>query len=97
MSRCAKNAMDDVGCHMFAIPACSPDSNPIANMFHLVCANLQSDALTKEIKKDTFLKFSHRVRKAIKTSSVEIMDKTIDSMPKRLAKLVSTKRECIKH
>ena len=51
LSRCAKNAMDDVGCHMFAIPARSPVLNSIENMFPLVRANLQKDALTKEIKK----------------------------------------------
>ena len=49
--------MDDIGCHMFAIPACSPDLNPIENMFHLVRANLKKDALTKEIKKRHFWNF----------------------------------------
>ena len=49
--------MDDVGCCMFEIPARSPDLNPIENIFHLVCANLQKDALTKEIKKETFWNF----------------------------------------
>ena len=47
-----KNAMDDVGCRMLAIPACLLYLNPIENMFHLVRENLQKDALTKEIKKD---------------------------------------------
>ena len=49
--------MDDVGCCMFEIPARSPDLNPIENIFHLVCANLQKDALTKEIKKETSWNF----------------------------------------
>ena len=89
--------MDDVGCCMFAIRARSPDLNPIENIFHLVHANSQRDALTKEIKKETFLEFSRRVRKTIKSSSVEILDKTIDSMPKRLAKIVSTKGEHTKY
>ena len=97
MFRCAKNAMDDVGCRKFAIPARSPDLSPIENMFHLVRANLQKDALTREIKKETFLEFSRRVRKTIKSSPVEVLDKTIDSMPKRLAKIVSTKGERTKY
>ena len=96
VSRCAKNAMDDVGCRNFAIPARSPVLNPIENMFHLVRANLQKDALTKEIKKETFLEFPRCVRKTIKSSPVEILDKTIDSTPKRLAKIVSIKGECTK-
>ena len=66
-------------------------------MFHLVRANLQKDDLTKEIKKETFLDFSRRVRKTIKSSPVEILDKSIDSMPKRLAKIVSTNGERTKY
>ena len=97
VSQCAKNAIDDVGCRMFAIPARSPDLKPIENMFHLVRANSQKDALTKEIKKETFLEFSRRVRKTIKGSPVEILDKTVDSLPKRLAKIVSTKGERTKY
>ena len=85
VSRCAKNAMDDAGCCMFAIPARSADLNTIENMFHMVRANLQKDTLTKEIKKETFLEFSRHVGKTIRSSSVEILDKSIDSMPKRLA------------
>ena len=78
VSRCAKNAMDDTGCCMFAIPARSADLNTIENMFHMVRANLQKDTLTKEIN----------VGKTIRSSSVEILDKSIDSMPKRLANCV---------
>ena len=77
--------MDDAGCCMFAIPARSADLNTIENMFHMVRANLQKDTLTKEIKKETFLEFSRHVGKTIRSSSVEILDKSIDSMPKRLA------------
>ena len=95
--RCPKNAMDDVGCRMFAIPARLPDLNPIENMFHLVRVNLQKDALTKEIQKETFLEFSRCVQNTMKSSPVEILDKTIDSMPKRLAKIVSTKGERTKY
>ena len=62
--RCPKNAMDDVGCRMFAIPARLPDLNPIENMFHLVLTNLQKDGLTKEIKKK-LLEFSRRVQNTI--------------------------------
>ena len=97
VSRCAKNAMDDVGCRMFAISARSPDLNPTENMFHLVRANLQKDSLTKEIKKEMFLEFSSRVRKTNKSSPVEILNKTFDSMPKRLAKIVSAKGERTKY
>ena len=89
--------MDDVGCRMFVIFARSSDLNPIENMFHLARANLQKDALTKEIKKETLFEFSRLVRKIIKSSPVEILDKTIDIVPKRLAKIVSIKGERTKY
>ena len=82
---------------MLAIRARSPDLNPIEKIFHLVRGNLQKYALNKEIKKETFLEFSRHVRKIIKSSPVEILDKTIGSMPKRLAKIVSTKGERTKY
>ena len=97
VSRSAKTAMDEVGCRMFGIPARSPDLNPIENIFHLVRKNIQKDALTKEIKKETFSEFSKRVQKTIKEFPVDIIDKTIDSMPKRIAKIVSSKGERTKY
>ena len=54
VSRRAKQAMDEIGCRMFSIPARSPDLNPIENVFHLVRKNLHKDALNWEIKKETF-------------------------------------------
>ena len=55
--RRAKQAMDEVGCRMFSIPARSPHLNPIENVFHLVRKNLHKDALNWEIKKETFEEF----------------------------------------
>ena len=97
VSRGTKNAIDDVGCRMFAIPARLADLNPKENMFHLVRENFQEDALTKEIQKETFLELSRCVQNTMKSSPVEILDKTIDSMPKRLANIVNTKGERTKH
>ena len=85
--------MGDVGCCIFAITAHSPDLNPIENMFHLVRANLQKDTI---LERDNFGIFTF-VRNIIKSLPDEILDKTIDSMPKRLAKIGSTKGERTKY
>ena len=51
-SKVACDAMDQLGCRMFAIPRRSPDVNPIENIFHLVRKKLQHDALRSKITKD---------------------------------------------
>ena len=97
VSRAAKNAMQEVGCQMFAIPARSPDLNPIENMFHLIRKKLHEDALVNEIKKETFEQFAQRVKMTIKEFSVEIIDKTIESMNKRIKKILTTRGERTKY
>ena len=49
VSRRAKQAMDEIGCRMFSIPARSPDLNPTENVFHLVRKNLHKDALNRGV------------------------------------------------
>ena len=44
-SKSAQKAFDHVGYSLFAIPARSPDINPIENMFNLVRKQLTEDAL----------------------------------------------------
>ena len=43
---------------MKSIPACSPDINPIENVFHLIKRKLNSDALQRNIKKEIYEEFS---------------------------------------
>ena len=66
-SKVARDAMDQLGCRMFAIPPRSPDVNPIENIFHLVRKKLQDDALKRKITKETFAAFSERIKHTIKT------------------------------
>ena len=56
-SKAAKNAWEALGCSMFAIPARSPDLNPIENIFHLVRKQLKKDALEQQISKKAMLSF----------------------------------------
>ena len=45
-----QRALQDVGALLFKIPARSPDLNPIENIFNIVSAKLERDALRKQIK-----------------------------------------------
>lgn len=96
-SKAARAAMDEIECTMFPIPPRSPDLNPIENMFHSVRRQLAEDALRLEIKRETFREFSCRVRKTIKRFPVATLDKTIDSMNKRLQLVVKGKGDRTKY
>jgi len=90
-SAVARDAMDSVNCKLFKIPARSPDLNPIENIFHLVGKQLKSDACEKNITKETFVAFSNRVKQTMVNFPSEIIDKTIASMPKRVAMVIKNR------
>ena len=73
-SRKAKLAMSAVG----------PDMNPIENVFHNVKRHLQDDALSKQITKETYSQFCRRVKATSLNYSPDIIDRTIESMDKRI-------------
>jgi len=87
----AKRAMYEIGCKMFAIPARSPDLNPIENMFHLVRKQLHHDALVNEITKESFSEFAKRVKATMTVFDANIIDRTIESMNGRIARVVKSK------
>ena len=83
-SKKAKKAFDDVGCRMFLIPARFPDINPIENMFNIVRKSLKEDAVNQCIEHETYEEFSRRVKKALLNFPKDIIDNTIESLPKRM-------------
>ena len=89
----AREALQIIDCKLFKIPACSPDLNPIENIFHSVGMKLHSDALENDLVQETFPQFSHRVKRTLLNFSVEQIDKTIESMPKRIAAVIKGKGE----
>ena len=86
--------MDDIRSCVFEIPAPSLNLNSIANMFHLVRANLQNE---RNQKSEMFAIFTSRMKDYQKPTSWNILDKTIESMPKKIVKIVSAKGECTKY
>ena len=83
-SALAREAMETIGCRLFKIPARSPDLNPIENTFHNIRNKIRKDAVKKKITHETYDQFCRRVRKTILGYSVDVIDRTIESMPKRI-------------
>ena len=62
-SKKANRALDAIGCKVFAIPARSPDVNPIEDIFNGIREKLTEDAITHQIKRENFEEFSARVKR----------------------------------
>lgn len=80
-----------VGCRLFKIPARSPDLNPIENVFHLIGKNLRQDASKNDIQKENFEQFCLRAKIICLSFPSDIIDRTIESMPKRIAMVLKSK------
>ena len=97
VSQIARMAWKSLGCEMFGIPARSPDLNPIENIFHIVRKHLKSDALELKIKNETYAQFSKRVANTIQAIPIELIDKTINSMERRVDMIIKKKGERTKY
>ena len=93
----AQLGLDAIGCRLFKIPARSPDLNPIENVFHNIRRKLNSDAVEQNITSETFEQFCKRIRFTILNYSAEIIDRTIDSMPKRINMIIKNKGQRLKY
>ena len=96
-SKVSKEAMDSIGCRLFHIPPRSPDLNPIENVFHNIGKGLRQEAFTKKIQKETFQQFVDRARRTCLSYSSEIIDRTIESMPKRIDMVIKNKGQRTKY
>lgn len=96
-SKQAQLAYDKIGCKIFNIPARSPDMNPIENMFHIVRKELAQYAKAHNVHHETYQQFSSRVIQTIKSIPIQYINKTIDSLPKRMDMVVKSKGRRIKY
>ena len=90
-SAAAMEAWTELGCTKQDIPARSPDLNPIENMFNEMRRELKEEALSKNITYETFEKFSARVKRTMESYPADKIDKTIDSMDKRINLVIENK------
>ena len=96
-SKKARQALDTVGAIKFSIPPRSPDFNPIENIFNFVKSELRTQAFEKNINYETFEQFSVRVKHTLENTPTEYIDKTIESMPKRMLMVIMSKEQRIKY
>ena len=96
-SRITCEAMNSVGCRSFKIPPCSPDLNLIENMLHLIGKQLKKDAIPQNPEHETYEKFSRAAKKTILFFPLDIINRTIESMPKRIDQVFKTKGERTKY
>ena len=90
-SKLAMDAMDAVGCRLFKIPPRSADLNPIENTFHLIGKVIQKEAIEKNITKETYVQFCKRTKAHDLAFSPEIIDRTIESMPRRIKEVIKVR------
>ena len=96
-SRVAMNALGEVGGRKFAIPARSPDLNPIENIFHIAKEKLKSEAIAQKITCESYEEFVKRVIRTLKATPIPVIDRTIASMNKRIDMVIKSKGERIKY
>lgn len=96
-SRAAKKVIDRLGGRVFNIPPRSPDMNPIENVFNVVKEELHKQALTRRITFEDFATFSDRVQETLANVSIDYINKTIDSMNRRMRLIVQRKGRRIKY
>ena len=88
-SRKAMPAINQIEYELHQIPVRSPDLNPIENVFHLIKKKLEKDEIDKKIRKESFNEFKDRVLRSLGTLDSNILDRTIESMPKRVEAILS--------
>ena len=83
-SQLVTDALFDMGIKKFRIPARSPDINCIENVFHKMRKTIQKDAITRNIKQESFRQFQARCARIIRNFDKSYVDKVIESMPRRI-------------
>ena len=81
-------AFSEIEADLHRIPARSPDLNPIENIFHIIKKKLAEEALNLHIEKESYEEFTTRVLRCCYGIDPLIIDRTIESMPKRIDAII---------
>ena len=87
-SQVAVKALKSIRAAHLKIPARSPDLNPTENVFHLCKASLRNEAVQKGLVFESESAFEARVVRTLQDVASAHGDRTIESMPKRIAEIV---------
>lgn len=90
-SKGCKIAMVNTNTVLQAIPARSPDINPIENVFNIVKREMEKDAVVKNIDRESFKEFVPRAQRVIENTSVKTIDNIISSMHRRMDGIIKSK------
>lgn len=93
----ARQAIKDINCEVFSIPARSPDLNPIENTFNTVKETLREEAIVRRITFENFEEFSARCQRTLLNVPLDLIRRTIDSMPKRIDHVIRRKGQRTKY
>ena len=80
--------MEKAECRLFKTTARSPDLNPIENVFHLIGKKFREDAVSRNRAKETFRQFSKRIIYTVLAFPTNVINKTIESMPRRIDNVI---------
>ena len=75
----------------------SPDLNSTENKFNLVNKELRTQAIVKQMDKETFEEFSQRVQNTLINFNIEPSDSIIKTMGKRIDEIIRNKCQRIKY
>ena len=67
------------------------DINPIENIFHLIKCHLREEVINRNIVSESFEQYEERVLQGFRTMLIDVIDRTIESMPKQIEMMVKTK------
>lgn len=92
-----KKVLGRLSATVFNIPPRSPDLNPIENVFKLLGDQLRDDALEQNIERETFREFRRRVVKTLLQIPANVIDRIIESMPKRIDSIIRARGGRLKY
>ena len=71
-----------IGAIKYSIPPCSPEFNPIVNIFNYVKKEHCAQAFEKNVNYEILEQFSVRVKHTLENAPTKYIYNTIESMPK---------------
>lgn len=93
----ARAAWTSLGAKLINIPPRSPDVNPIENVFHLAVKALNRDTEENVITSETYEQFVNRITSILFNLPVSVINKTIESVSKRIDLIIANKGKRLKY
>ena len=96
-SAVAKTALQQVSAKLLKIPPCSPDLNPIENMFKSVSDDLHDSAIEEQLERESFMQFKERVKNTIVQFPEAKINNLIESMDRCIQLILETQGQRLKY